>query len=250
MLGRRAGRAQARRRSARTRTGSSRPTSWHLLGGLDDADISFIRHFLAAVPDAQCHLWPGDVGLAARPWTRRSARTSCLGVIRASASRISSARRLSSIVMNAHAISMGRLPVCSPQGVVPVLGRSTMRGGGRRRLSGSARVLPQQVLAADGHPVLAPCTQLACGTDNLNKSPGALGEVSAAARNFPRTRRTFRLGDKVIQTKNNFTRNPGLQRRHLFRRGHRAGLARPVHGDELEVDYENGRFGELRAARL
>ena len=96
--------------------------------------------------------------------------------------------------------------------------------------------------------VLAPMHRQACGTDNLNKVlQAALNPKSPQRPELTNAAQTFRLGDKVIQTKNNYTKQvfngdigfvmaiePGRMTVHF--------------GDELEVDYESGEFGELSLA--
>ena len=151
--------------------------------------------------------------------------------------------------MNAHAINAGRLPVCSPQGDFQFWEIDDEEAVAAQIVELCTKVLPQQGFSPlTDIQVLAPMHRLSCGTDNLNKVlQAALNPKSPQRPELTNAAQTFRLGDKVIQTKNNYTKQvfngdigfvmaiaPGRMTVHF--------------SDELEVDYENGEFGELALA--
>ncbi len=214
-------------------------------------DISLMQHFLAAVPDGAHVIFVGDVdqlpsvgpGTVLRDILRSGVIPSvCL-------TDIFRQKGDSSIVMNAHAINAGRLPVCSPQGDFQFWEIDDEEAVAAQIVELCTKVLPQQGFSPlTDIQVLAPMHRLACGTDNLNKVlQAALNPKSPQRPELTNAAQTFRLGDKVIQTKNNYTKQvfngdigfvmaiePGRMTVHF--------------SDELEVDYENGEFGELALA--
>ena len=214
-------------------------------------DISLMQHFLAAVPDGAHVIFVGDVdqlpsvgpGTVLRDILRSGVIPSvCL-------TDIFRQKGESSIVMNAHAINAGRLPVCSPQGDFQFWEIDDEEAVAAQIVELCTKVLPQQGFSPlTDIQVLAPMHRLACGTDNLNKVlQAALNPKSPQRPELTNAAQTFRLGDKVIQTKNNYTKQvfngdigfvmaiePGRMTVHF--------------SDELEVDYENGEFGELALA--
>ena len=214
-------------------------------------DISLMQHFLAAVPDGAHVIFVGDVdqlpsvgpGTVLRDILRSGVIPSvCL-------TDIFRQKGESSIVMNAHAINAGRLPVCSPQGDFQFWEIDDEEAVAAQIVELCTKVLPQQGFSPlTDIQVLAPMHRLACGTDNLNKVlQAALNPKSPQRPELTNAAQTFRLGDKVIQMKNNYTKQvfngdigfvmaiePGRMTVHF--------------SDELEVDYENGEFGELALA--
>ena len=214
-------------------------------------DISLMQHFLAAVPDGAHVIFVGDVdqlpsvgpGTVLRDILRSGVIPSvCL-------TDIFRQKGESSIVMNAHAINAGRLPVCSPQGDFQFWEIDDEEAVAAQIVELCTKVLPQQGFSPlTDIQVLAPMHRLACGTDNLNKVlQAALNPKSPQRPELTNAAQTFRLGDKIIQTKNNYTKQvfngdigfvmaiePGRMTVHF--------------SDELEVDYENGEFGELALA--
>lgn len=214
-------------------------------------DISLMQHFLAAVPDGAHVIFVGDVdqlpsvgpGTVLRDILRSGVIPSvCL-------TDIFRQKGESSIVMNAHAINAGRLPVCSPQGDFQFWEIDDEEAVAAQIVELCTKVLPRQGFSPlTDIQVLAPMHRLSCGTDNLNKVlQAALNPKSPQRPELTNAAQTFRLGDKVIQTKNNYTKQvfngdigfvmaiePGRMTVHF--------------SDELEVDYENGEFGELALA--
>ena len=135
-------------------------------------DISLMQHFLAAVPDGAHVIFVGDVdqlpsvgpGTVLRDILRSGVIPSvCL-------TDIFRQKGESSIVMNAHAINAGRLPVCSPQGDFQFWEIDDEEAVAAQIVELCTKVLPQQGFSPlTDIQVLAPMHRLACGTDNLNK---------------------------------------------------------------------------------
>ena len=176
-------------------------------------DIVLMEHFLAAVPDG-CHLvLVGDVdqlpavgpGAVLKDILRS-------GVIpKVCLTEVFRQGEGSGIVMNAHAINAGRLPECAPLGqgdfqFIPLPdGASTAEMTVR---------LCREILPREGWSilqdvqVLSPMHRQECGTDNLNKLlQEALNPKSPHKPEFKNSVQTFRLGDKVMQTKNNYQKH-------------------------------------------
>lgn len=214
-------------------------------------DITLMQHFLAAVPDGSHVIFVGDVDQlpSVGPGTvlRDILRSGVIPSVRLT--DIFRQKGESSIVMNAHAINAGRLPVCSPQGDFQFWEIDDDEAVAEQIVTLCTKILPQQGFSPlTDIQVLAPMHRQACGTDNLNKVlQAALNPKSPQRPELTNAAQTFRLGDKVIQTKNNYTKQvfngdigfvmaiePGRMTVHF--------------GDELEVDYESGEFGELSLA--
>ena len=214
-------------------------------------DITLMQHFLAAVPDGSHVIFVGDVDQlpSVGPGTvlRDILRSGVIPSVRLT--DIFRQKGESSIVMNAHAINAGRLPVCSPQGDFQFWEIDDDEAVAEQIVAFCTKILPQQGFSPlTDIQVLAPMHRQACGTDNLNKVlQAALNPKSPQRPELTNAAQTFRLGDKVIQTKNNYTKQvfngdigfvmaiePGRMTVHF--------------GDELEVDYESGEFGELSLA--
>ena len=214
-------------------------------------DITLLQHFLAAVPDGSHVIFVGDVDQlpSVGPGTvlRDILRSGVIPSVRLT--DIFRQKGESSIVMNAHAINAGRLPVCSPQGDFQFWEIDDDEAVAEQIVALCTKILPQQGFSPlTDIQVLAPMHRQACGTDNLNKVlQAALNPKSPQRPELTNAAQTFRLGDKVIQTKNNYTKQvfngdigfvmaiePGRMTVHF--------------GDELEVDYESGEFGELSLA--
>ena len=214
-------------------------------------DITLMQHFLAAVPDGSHVIFVGDVDQlpSVGPGTvlRDILRSGVIPSVRLT--DIFRQKGESSIVMNAHAINAGRLPVCSPQGDFQFWEIDDDEAVAEQIVALCTKILPQQGFSPlTDIQVLAPMHRQACGTDNLNKVlQAALNPKSPQRPELTNAAQTFRLGDKVIQTKNNYTKQvfngdigfvmaiePGRMTVHF--------------GDELEVDYESGEFGELSLA--
>ena len=88
----------------------------------------------------------------------------------------------------------------------------------------------------------------ACGVDNLNKLlQEALNPAAPSKPEFVNRTQTFRLGDKVMQMKNNYNKqvfNGDIG----FIVNMEPGRLTVRFGEDLEVDYEQGEMGELQLA--
>ena len=216
-------------------------------------DIVLMRHFLEAVPDG-CHLiLVGDVdqlpavgpGAVLKDILRSKVIPSvCL-------TEVFRQGEGSGIVLNAHAINAGRLPACTPAGKGDFQFLPFEDAG---QTAAAIVELCSRILPAEGwNPladvqVLAPMHRQECGTENLNKLlQMALNPKSASKPEFQNSVQTFRLGDKVMQTKNNY-------QKHVFN-GDIGFIVQmePTKltvkfADDLLVDYEKNELTELSLA--
>ena len=213
-------------------------------------DIVLMRHFLDAVP-AGCHIiLAGDVdqlpavgpGAVLKDILRSGVIPSvCL-------TEVFRQDEASRIVLNAHAINQGRLPECSAAGDFRFYELPDAAATANRIVDLCARELP-----AEGYSplsdiqVLSPMHRQDCGVDSLNRRlQAALNPPSPAKSEYTNSVVTFRLGDKVMQTKNNY-------QKRVFNGD--IGYIRELESDHLTVrfaettvDYERAEIGELTLA--
>ena len=213
-------------------------------------DIVLMRHFLDAVP-AGCHIiLVGDVdqlpavgpGAVLKDILRSGVIPSvCL-------TEVFRQDEASRIVLNAHAINQGRLPECSAAGDFRFYELPDAAATADRIVDLCARELP-----AEGYSplrdiqVLSPMHRQDCGVDSLNRRlQAALNPPSPTKSEYTNSVMTFRLGDKVMQTKNNY-------QKHVFNGD--IGYIRELESDHLTVrfaettvDYERAEIGELTLA--
>ena len=200
-------------------------------------DIVLMKHFLEAVPDG-CHvILVGDVDQlpAVGPGSvlKDILRSRVIPSVRLT--EIFRQDGESTIVLNAHAINAGRLPVCVPHGDFLFYEMDDAA-----QTAGKIIELCTQLLPAEGFSavrdvqVLSPMHRQECGVENLNRRlQAALNPKSPAKAEFANSTQTFRLGDKVMQLRNNYGK-------HVF------------NGDigfitELEEDHITVNFGEEQA---
>lgn len=114
----------------------------------------------------------------------------------------------SSIVMNAHAINQGRLPVCEPSGDFVFLEMD------ERQAALAITTLCLDELPKQGYDVkhdvqiLSPMHRLECGVANLNSIlQEALNPRRESRPELKFNGQSFRLGDKVMQIRNNYQKN-------------------------------------------
>ena len=213
-------------------------------------DIVLMQHFLAAVPQG-CHI----ILVGAVDQLPSVGPGSVLqdilhsGVIPSVClTEIFRQGEGSEIVLAAHAINAGREPQCSEAGDFRFLALPDAEAAAQRIVQLCTRELPAQGF----HPltdvqVLSPMHAQVCGVDNLNKLlQAALNPPSPAKAEFSNSSRAFRLGDKVLQTKNNY-------QKQVFNGD--VGLIKAVEPDhitvqfgELDVDYEKSELLELTLA--
>lgn len=213
-------------------------------------DIVLMRHFLEAVP-AGCHLiLVGDVdqlpavgpGAVLKDILRSGVIPSvCL-------TEVFRQDEASRIVLNAHAINQGRLPECAEDGDFRFYELPDAEATADRIVDLCARELP-----AEGYSpladiqVLSPMHRQECGVDSLNRRlQAALNPPSPAKSEYTNSVLTLRLGDKVMQTKNNY-------QKRVFNGD--IGYIRELEADHLTVrfaeetvDYERAEIGELTLA--
>lgn len=214
-------------------------------------DIVLMQHFLAAVPDG-CHvILVGDVDQlpAVGPGAVlkdiiRSEAIPCVCL-----TEIFRQHEESTIVVNAHAINAGRLPGCSPHGDFQFWEMPDETATAAKILEFCTRILPAQGFSPlFDVQVLSPMHRQACGVDNLNVLlQAALNPAAPSKPEFVSRSQTFRLGDKVMQMKNNYTKqvfNGDIG----FIVNMEPGRLTVRFGEDLEAEYEQGEMGELQLA--
>ncbi|ORU00601.1 RecD-like DNA helicase YrrC [Anaerovibrio sp. JC8] len=173
-------------------------------------DIVLMRHFLEAVP-AGCHvILVGDVdqlpavgpGSVLKDILRSGVIASvCL-------TEVFRQSEASSIVMNAHAINAGRVPRFNnaPNSDFEFIELNNPEAVEYQIVSLCRDLLPKQGYAPyEDIQVLSPMHRQACGVENLNKRlQAALNPPASYKSEYVSSTRNFRLGDKVMQTKNNY----------------------------------------------
>ena len=214
-------------------------------------DIVLMQHFLEAVPDG-CHvILVGDVdqlpavgpGSVLKDILRAGVIPSvCLSEVFRQGGE-------STIVLNAHAINAGRLPSCGMTGDFQFIETPNDEVTAKTIVSLCAETLPKSGFnPLTDVQVLSPMHRQECGVANLNKLlQEALNPKTASKAEFVNSVQIFRLGDKVMQTKNNYTK--GVFNGDI---GFIAAVE-PSHitvqfSEELVVDYEKSELNELMLA--
>ena len=214
-------------------------------------DIVLMQHFLAAVPDG-CHvILVGDVDQlpAVGPGAvlKDILRSEVIPSVRLT--EVFRQDEASSIVLNAHAINAGRLPVCQNAGDFQFWEINDANVTAQSIVKLCTEVLPAQGWnPLTDVQVLSPMHRQECGVENLNKLlQAALNPPAPHKAEYTSSVRTFRLYDKVMQTKNNYTKMvfngdigfiTEVEADHLTVR----------FSDDLEVDYEKNELTELQLA--
>lgn len=214
-------------------------------------DIVLMQHFLAAVPDGAHVILVGDVdqlpSVGPGAVLKDILRSGVIPSVRLT--DIFRQQGESSIVMNAHAINAGRLPVCSQHGDFQFLEMPDEETAAEEIVHLYSKVLPEQGFSPlTDVQVLAPMHRNVCGTDNLNRIlQAALNPKSPRRPELTNGVQTFRLGDKVIQTKNNYSKqvfNGDIG----FIMAIEPGKLTVHFGEDLEVEYEGTEYKELQLA--
>lgn len=214
-------------------------------------DIVLMQHFLSAVPDGAHVILVGDVdqlpSVGPGAVLADILRSGVVPSVRLT--DIFRQRGDNSIVMNAHAINAGRLPICSPQGDFQFWEMPDEETAAAEIVRLCAEVLPKQGFSPlTDIQVLSPMHRNACGTDNLNRVlQSALNPKSPHRPELTNGTQTFRLGDKVIQTKNNYSKqvfNGDIG----FIMAIEPGKMTVHYSEELEVEYEGTEYKELQLA--
>lgn len=214
-------------------------------------DIVLMQHFLSAVPDG-CHvILVGDVdqlpSVGPGSVLKDILRSEVIPSVRLT--EIFRQGEGSDIVLNAHAINAGRLPTCTDTGDFRFIEIADADEVSKAIVAICAEVIPSWKLSPmTDVQVLSPMHRLACGVDNLNHMlQQALNPPGPEKKEFGNSVQTFRLGDKVMQTKNNY-------QKHVFN-GDIGFVTKigddhlTVHfGEDLDVDYEKQELIELALA--
>ena len=216
-------------------------------------EIVLTAHFLAAVP-AGCHvILVGDVDQlpAVGPGAvlKDILRSEAVPSVRLT--EVFRQQGESSIVMNAHAINAGREPVTrrDADGAFQFWELPDAETTAQKIVSLCASFLPQKGLSPlQDVQVLSPMHRQECGVDNLNRLlQEALNPRSPSKPEFVGASHTFRLGDKVMQMRNNYTKQVFNGDIGFITALDADGLSVRF-GEELEVSYERGELGELQLA--
>lgn len=216
-------------------------------------DIVLMRHFLMAVPDGAHVILVGDVDQlpAVGPGSVLQDIIRSGVVAKVCLTEVFRQGDDSNIVMNAHAINAGRLPQCSRE-----------KGSDFIFIEqDDSELVEQQVVAlcskhlprlgydplADVQ-VLSPMHRNVCGVERLNQLfQNAMNPHNDDVPEIVSGSRVFRLGDKVMQNKNNYDK--GVFNGDI---GYIVSLESGkllVHfGDDLEAEYEAAEFGQLQLA--
>ena len=216
-------------------------------------DIVLMEHFLLAVPDG-CHLvLVGDVDQlpAVGPGSVLKDILRSGVIPKVCLTEVFRQGEGSGIVMNAHAINAGRLPACTPlgQGDFQFIALPDGTATAEMVVRLCREILPREGWSPlQDVQVLSPMHRNECGTENLNKLlQEALNPKSPQKPEFKNSVQTFRLGDKVMQTKNNY-------QKHVFNGDigfivqMEPEKASVKFADDFIVDYEKNELTELQLA--
>lgn len=211
-------------------------------------DIVLMQHFLDAVPDG-CHvILVGDVDQlpAVGPGAvlKDILRSGAIPCVRLT--EVFRQNEESSIVLNAHAINAGRVPKCGSSGDFQFREMQSEEQTVNAILSLCVDELPRRGWdPLTDVQVLSPMHRQECGVTNLNKVlQAALNPKSPSKAEFVNSVQIFRLGDKVMQTKNNYAKKvfngdigfiTAVEPSHITVK----------FTEELRVDYEKSELGEL-----
>ncbi|MGP1575345.1 SF1B family DNA helicase RecD2 [Selenomonas sp.] len=173
-------------------------------------DIVLMEHFLDAVPEGARVILVGDVdqlpavgpGAVLKDILRSGAAPSV---------RLTEVFRQSgegTIVLNAHAINRGRMPQFSSGGDFEFLEIPDEEAAARRIVALCRDELPREGFRSlTDVQVLSPMHRTPCGVDNLNRLlQAALNPPAPEKAEFRNSMQVFRSGDKVMQTKNDYTK--------------------------------------------
>ena len=214
-------------------------------------DIVLMQHFLDAVPDG-CHvILVGDVDQlpAVGPGAvlKDILRSEVIPAVRLT--EVYRQNEESTIVLNAHAINAGRLPLCKPAGDFQFWEIANPEEVARSIVKLCVEILPKQGWnPLTDVQVLSPMHRQECGVENLNKLlQAALNPPAEYKAEYKNSVRTFRLNDKVMQTKNNYSKmvfNGDIG----FITAVEADHITVQFSEDLQVDYEKNELVELQLA--
>ena len=214
-------------------------------------DIVLMSHFLAAVPEGSHIILVGDVDQlpAVGPGSvlKDILRSHVIPSVRLT--DVFRQDEASQIVLNAHAINRGQLPRYPEEkgANVPLsasdfhfLAMPDAAATADAIVALCADILPKHGWSPLGDvQVLSPMHRQDCGVDSLNRRlQAALNPPSPAKPEYKNSVQTFRLGDKVMQTKNNYTK-------HVFNGD--IGFIRELEPDHVTVQFEGEKVEYERA---
>ena len=216
-------------------------------------DIVLMRHFLEAVPEGARVILVGDVDQlpAVGPGSVLQDIIRSGVVPKVCLTEVFRQSDDSTIVLNAHAINAGRLPKCSQDkgSDFVFIEQNNPDWAEQQIVALCSKYLPKiGYNPMHDVQVLSPMHRNACGVERLNQL--LQNAMNPSQDNMPEVisgSRTFRLGDKVMQNKNNYDK--GVFNGDI---GYIADLENSrmlVHfGDDLEAEYESSEFGQLQLA--
>lgn len=216
-------------------------------------DIVLMSHFLAAVP-VGCHvILVGDADQlpAVGPGSVLKDILRSGAVPQVCLTEVFRQKDDSTIVLNAHAINAGRLPRCSLEEDGDFL---FIEQPDPELAEQYIADLCRKILPARGYnvmedvQVLSPMHRGACGVESLNRLlQETLNPAGLGAPELAHGLRTFHLGDKVMQNKNNYEK--GVFNGDIgYIRDLEAGRIRVQFGETAEVEYESAELSQLQLA--
>lgn len=216
-------------------------------------DIVLMRHFLAAVP-VGCHvILVGDADQlpAVGPGSVLKDILRSGVVPQVCLTEVFRQKDDSTIVLNAHAINAGRLPQCSLDAGSDFW---FVEQPDAELVEKHIAALCRKILPAKGYnimedvQVLSPMHRGACGVESLNRLlQEALNPAGAGTSELVHGLRTFRLGDKVMQNKNNYEK--GVFNGDIgYITELEPGRICVQFGGIEEIEYESAEFSQLQLA--
>lgn len=208
-------------------------------------DIVLMAHFLAAVPPG-CHvILVGDAdqlpSVGPGAVLKEILRSQAVPSLRLT--EIFRQAEESVIVRNAHAINAGRLPDCAPDSAFAFLETETEEETAAAIVRLCAEELPRAGWDVwRDVQVLSPMHRQSAGVDNLNRLlQRALNPPEAGRRERAGGWFTYRVGDKVMQTKNNYQKK-------IFNGD--TGRVTDIDEEKLRVLFEGGLMVDYAANEL
>lgn len=224
-----------------------------ILDEMSMMDIVLMRHFLEAVPVGCRVILVGDADQlpAVGPGSVLKDILRSGVVPQVSLTEVFRQRDDSTIVMNAHAINAGRLPQCSLDDGSDFIfiEQQSPEWVEQHIVTLCRKILPARDYdVLEDVQVLSPMHRGVCGVERLNQLlQDSLNPAGEDVPELAHGSRVFRLGDKVMQNKNNYEKgvfNGDIGYITLLDTVH----VRVQFGDEMEVEYETAELNQLQLA--
>ena len=224
-----------------------------ILDEMSMMDIVLMRHFLEAVPVGCRVILVGDADQlpAVGPGSVLKDILRSGVVPQVSLTEVFRQRDDSTIVMNAHAINAGRLPQCSLDDGSDFIfiEQQSPEWVEQHIVTLCRKILPARDYdVLEDVQVLSPMHRGVCGVERLNRLlQDSLNPAGEDVPELAHGSRVFRLGDKVMQNKNNYEKgvfNGDIGYITLLDTVH----VRVQFGDEMEVEYETAELNQLQLA--